>query len=86
MNAFYYLVCSRSLGITREETTHFLQSKGDYQIGRSFFKVVNKQILAKCPNERFGIDVISMAGQTQNNYRFILTVVDYFSKKYLREH
>ena len=81
INAFYYLVCSRYLGITRVETTQFLQSKGDYQIGRNFKKMDNKKILAKCANERWGIDCISMTAYPDANYRHILTVVDYFSKK-----
>ena len=35
VNAFYYQVCSRYLAITRVETSQFLQSKGDCQIGRN---------------------------------------------------
>ena len=80
VNAFYYQVCSRYLAITRVETTQFLQSKGDYQIGRNFRKMDNKKILAKCSQERWGIDCIDMTAYPNANYRYILTVVDYFSK------
>ena len=81
INYFYYQVCSHYLGIIREETTHFLQSKGEYQIGRNFKKIVNKQILAKCANERWAIDCIFMTAYPDANYRLILTVVDFFFQK-----
>ena len=47
---------------------------------------MNKPILSKNINERWGIDCINMTSFANNNggihngYKFILTVVDYFSR------
>ena len=47
---------------------------------------MNKPILSKNVNEQWGIDCINMTsfannnGGVQNGYKFILTVVDYFSR------
>jgi transposase InsO family protein len=48
--------------------------------------IINKPILATSPNERYGIECISMTSYSTGNsgergYKFILTVVDYYSRK-----
>lgn len=89
INSFYHQVCSHYLGITRAETTTFLKNQGDYQVGHPYVKRVNKPIVVRCSNERWGVDLIDLNfylfrddPPTHNNrYRYILLIVDYFSKK-----
>lgn len=49
------------MGITRKECRDFLQKQGNYTITRPFKKVVNKPILAKTPNERWGMDICDLS-------------------------
>ncbi len=46
------------IGITREVTSQFLRKQGNYVLNRSYIKAVNQTIIALCPNERWGIDLI----------------------------
>ena len=83
LNAFYHQVASLYLNISKKLTDAFLRSKGDYAIARVPQKLVNKPILSRAPNERWGVDLIDLnpfRGANQQR-RFILTVVDYFSGK-----
>jgi IS30 family transposase len=64
----------------------FLQRQKPYQLTRPQNHIINKPILATAPNERYGVDCISMTSDTNGNgggrgYKFILTVVDYYSRK-----
>ena len=83
LNSFYHQVVSLYLNITKEMTDEFLRSKGDYTIARVPQKSVNKPILSRVPNERWGVDLIDLNAYRGSNHqrRFILTVVDYFSGK-----
>ena len=85
LNQFYYQVNKLCLGITRRETSAFLRRQGDYQVSRPIQKKLNRPILARCPNETWEIDCIDLPLYPQNpphnNNRFIMTVVDVFSKK-----
>lgn len=89
INAFYHQVCSHYLGITRAQTTAFLKRQGDYQVGHPYVKSVNKPILVKTCNERWAVDIIDLnfylfrddPPMHNNMFRYILTIVDYFSKK-----
>lgn len=58
LDLFYYQVCSKYLGIKRNEVRSFLKRQGDYQLTRHNEKVINKPVLAKSPNERWEIDTI----------------------------
>ena len=60
-NSFYNKIATKYLGITRNECREFLQKQGNYTITRPFRKVVNKPILAKTPNERWGMDICDMS-------------------------
>ena len=86
INQFYSQVCSQFIGIKRTVTTDFLKSQGNYQVTRSYKKVVNRPILAQVPNERWGIDCLHLPkygvppANGGGNYKYVLTVVDYFSK------
>jgi len=59
-NAFYNFVCSKYIGINRVYTTSFLKRQGNYMVTRPYKKVINRPIMAKVPNERWGIDLIFM--------------------------
>ena len=79
INQFYAQVCSQFIGIKRVVSTAFLKSQGNYQVTRSYKKVVNRPILAQVPNERWGVDILHIK-KYAGNHKYILTVVDYFSK------
>ena len=90
LQAFYSQVCSKYLGITRAVSSEFLKKQGDYQITRVPQKVVNRPILAKTSNERWGCDCVYLLKYGQPTIRnrndsgkkqYLFVVVDYFSKK-----
>ncbi len=91
LRMFYYQVCNHYIGITREVTSQFLRKQGNYVLNRSYIKAVNQPIIALCPNERWGIDLIDFnfylrdnandAANNNDGYRFVLNCIDYFSKK-----
>ena len=60
LNLFYYQVCSQYLGIKRDECREFLKKQGNYTLARNYQKVINKPILAKSPNERWGSDIMDL--------------------------
>ena len=80
-NQWYYMVTMHWLGITRAETTRFLNKQGNAQVGRSYQKRINKPVLAACSNEHWQLDCIDMAKYVYHQYEFILTCVDIFSGK-----
>ena len=83
---FYHTVCELYLNIRRSDASTFLKKQKVYQMTRTQHHKINKPILATNVNERWGIDCINMIsfannnGGQQNGYKFILTVVDYFSR------
>jgi transposase InsO family protein len=86
INSFYSLVCQDYLGISKKVATEYLKSKGDYQIATTYRKTQNTHIFARTSNERWAMDLIhlsSYVANANNNGRneYILTVVDYFSRK-----
>jgi len=80
---FYHSVASQFLNIKRTQSTAFLRQQGDYVLPRPYQKRVNKPILATCPNERWSMDLIDLSKYQHHNngFRYILTVVDFFSRK-----
>ena len=81
LEAFYQQVAMSYLNIKKKETDAFLRGQGDYQIAKVPHKQVISPIVAKAPNERWGMDLIDMSFGTLPNRtnRYILTVIDYFS-------
>ena len=94
---FYHRICDKYLNIRRNDVSNFLKLSNlyfnfnlyqknyiFYQITRTQNHVINKPILSRNVNERYGIDCIDMTsfakenGGINNGYKFILTVVDYF--------
>ena len=84
---FYHRITDNFLNIRRKDVSDFLKSQKLYQITRPQNHIQNKPILAKSPNERWGIDCINMVSYANANggdargWKFILTIVDYFSRK-----
>jgi hypothetical protein len=84
---FYHRITDNYLNIRRKDVSEFLKSQKLYQITRPQNHIQNKPILAKSPNERWGIDCINMVsyananGGDERGWKFILTIVDYFSRK-----
>ena len=60
LNLFYSKVASQYLGINKRVCIDFLKSQGDYQLTRKPRKIVNKPLLAKCPNEKWEIDLMHL--------------------------
>jgi hypothetical protein len=87
IDLFYKRVRDKYLNIRRSDVGTFLKSQKVYQITKSQNHIINKPILAVSPNNRWGIDCINMVSYASKNgginigYKFILTVVDYFSRK-----
>jgi hypothetical protein len=79
---FYKYICSKYINIKRKEVAEFLKSKPLYQIVRKDRHRVNKPILAYNNNSIWSIDLIDLNYFLQHNrrYRYILTVVDVFSR------
>ena len=83
---FYHKICDKYLNIRRSDTSAFLKTQKVYQMTRIQHHKMNEPILATNVNERWGIDCINMTsfannnGGVQNGYKFILAVVDYFSR------
>lgn len=82
LNTFYHQIAMSYLNITKALTDDFLRSQGDYKVGIVPHKLVNKPITSKVPNERWGCDLIDMRAYPpvgNQNRRYILSVIDYFS-------
>ena len=97
---FYKFVSRHFLGITRKETTAFLQNQPSYVISRKPPARSNRLIIAKEPNELWAIDLVDFYYTDDNTirhrnseenreraipirsyYRYVMTVVDVFSRK-----
>jgi hypothetical protein len=87
IDLFYKRIRDKYLNIRRSDVSAFLKSQKVYQITRPQNHITNKPILALSPNERWGIDCINMVAYASANggidrgTKFILTIVDYFSRK-----
>ena len=85
LSAFYHQLAMSYLNIPKTITDDFLRGQGDYMVGKVPHKLVNKPITARVPNERWGVDLLNMTPYliepNNQNMRFILTAIDYFSGK-----
>jgi hypothetical protein len=87
IDLFHKRIRDKYLNIRRSDVGTFLKSQKVYQITRPQNHIINKPILALSPNERWGIDCINMVAYASSNggidggTKFILTIVDYFSRK-----
>jgi hypothetical protein len=87
ISLFYKLVRDSYLNIRRSDVSVFLKNQKVYQITKSQNFTTNKPIMSSSPNERYGINCINMVSHASANggvdrgTKFILTIVDYFSRK-----
>lgn len=89
LGQFFAQVALTYLNIKKSDTDAFLRKQGDYKITRIVKKSINSPIIAKVPNERWGIDLIDMkafSGDGANDPKWILSVVDYYSSKAFARH
>ena len=83
IKSFYNKVRAKYLGIKRDDIKYFLENQQPYQLTKKNKPLVNRPIIGKYANHRWAIDLIDMnyySGQNRN-YKWILTAIDYFSKK-----
>jgi hypothetical protein len=87
IDIFYTRVRDKYLNIRRSDMSSFLKSQKVYQITKSQNHTINKPIMSSSPNERWALDCVNMVSYASSNggidrgYKFILTVVDFFSRK-----
>lgn len=84
IKTFYYLVCSKTLNITRKECEEFLKSKPSYNVTRPAKKQVKYSLstYSAC-RQAFAIDHLEMSrirGDNKNT-DYILVILDCFCKK-----
>ena len=81
--ALYMYVRDRYVNITRAQVRQFIMGQTNYQLTKDFKHRVNKPIVAKHPNEIWCMDLVDMNFYVRNNrgWRYILVVVDVFSRK-----
>ena len=80
---FYKYIVSKYINIKRDDVNKFLKGDQQYQMTRSIVYRTNKPIISKYPNQLWGIDLIDLNPYETNNkkFRYIITVVDIFSRK-----
>ena len=94
IHTFYDAVSSKYLNITRKEVAEYLRRQGNFQITRrSPVKKDDEKIIGLYPNHIWQMDIIFMdytknynysgggKGKNRNYYRYILNIIDVFSKK-----
>lgn len=81
--SLYKYIQSRYIGLTRKEVQEFITFQSDYQMGQQIQHRVNKPIVSKYPNQLWAIDLIDLDAykKTNKQYRYIMNVVDIFSRK-----
>ena len=79
----YRYVREKYINIARKQVEDFIKGQTNYQLTKDFSHRINKPIVAKYPNQIWCIDLIDLnAYKKENkNYRYIMTVVDVFSRK-----
>jgi transposase InsO family protein len=87
INRFYDIVRRSYVGISRQAVTDFLRRQEEYQLTFRAPKKAQKPVFATFSNEKWGCDLIDMNRYKKHNqqYRYILTVVDFFSRRSFAE-
>ena len=83
IKTFYNSVTSKYLNIPRKRVREFLETKTTYQLTKPEPLPSNKPVFATYSNQRWATDLVDVklyAGYN-NNYKYILTAIDFFSKK-----
>ena len=79
---FYKVIRENFLGISWRETSRFLNAQPGYQVSANYTKRINRPILSRHPNGRWQMDLIdiSLLESQNSHYRYILNVVDVFTR------
>ena len=87
IRSFYNKITDRYLGIKRNDINNYLQHQQYYQLTKYRNYPINRPIIALYSNHRWAIDLVDMGNyrNQNNNFKWILTVIDYFSKKVFAE-
>ena len=64
---FCHTICDKYLNTRRSDASDFLKTQKVYQMTRTQHHKMNKPILSKNVNERWGIDCINMTSFANNN-------------------
>ena len=87
ISLLYKRIRGAYLNIRRKDVSTFLKAQIPYQLTQPQDHKINKPIMSSSPSERWGIDCINMQAYASANggldrgYKYILTCVDYFSRK-----
>jgi transposase InsO family protein len=80
----YHLIKNKYFGISRNDVMNYLQKNETNQLHskQMIKKIVTKPILTSKPRERYQMDFIEIPENVflNNNFRYILTIIDCFSK------
>jgi hypothetical protein len=77
----YYNICDKYVGIREQDVKDYLNTKTAYRIRTEYTRTVNSPVLAKRPNYKWAIDLIDVGHYHIQGFRYILSVIDVFSKK-----
>jgi hypothetical protein len=80
---FHKYLASKYINIKRRQVKEFLENQNAYNITKPQIFRVNKPITSLFPNSLWAIDLIDMLYLSKSNYeyRYIINVVDVFSRK-----
>lgn len=80
---FHRYLASKYVNIKRKDVKAFLENQNTYRITKPQVFRVNKPITSLFPNSLWAIDLIDMLYLSKSNYeyRYIINVVDVFSRK-----
>ena len=84
INRFYDHIKIKYIGITKQAVKDFLNSLESYQLHKRLIKVKTvNPIVPTAPNHYYQLDLINMSKYSgkNNNYNWILTILDIFTKK-----
>jgi transposase InsO family protein len=83
VQTLYQFVRENYMNITRRQVQEFVKKQTNYQLTKDFAHRINKPIVGKYPNQIFCMDLIDMNSykDTNRGYRYIMTIVDVFSRK-----
>ena len=83
VKGFYNKITDRYLGIKRTDVEEFLGRQTPYQLTKKEPRNMRRPLVALYPNHRWACDLIDMSlYEGYNNHKkFILTVIDFFTKK-----
>ena len=77
----YLNICDKYIGITENDVSEYVGHRPEYQLTKQTHFVLNSPIIVKKPNARWAIDLIDAVDFKMVRCRYLLSVIDVFSKK-----